>query len=249
MEPSHIDLAAGILLAAGFWRGWRKGLLRAILGPACLLIFSVIGVIHFDLTRNIVTSVLLALLGAAALSLLVRLLLIIGRARIPKEERDFVFIGSRMLGSIISTFWIAALLGAVLVLWAVVPLKKGTAGDIQKNILKSRSCFLANKFLVYPYPPVRNVLFTFQALLSPSHLQQLSAHPEFEAFLAHPKVQNTLRDPDILLYITRKDYKKLLAEPKVWDIIRDDKLMACLTRVSRKIYEEKSRKQKKAARK
>jgi hypothetical protein len=237
---SLTDIVVLVLMAFFFWRGWHSGLLRAFLGPICFGICLIIGVIHFDLTNNIMTALMIVGLGTWGLSTLLRLSLFIARRGIPKDHKNYVFGGSRLLGGIVSVFWAGSITLIILFVLAILPIPIAKFAEIQKDIHSSYTYGLLNNYVLYKNPATQKTVMALYILQDPVQMQKLSTLPEFQSFFSDPKIQDLLLDTEIVKLIEKKDAAHLIAHPKVKAIITDDGLMGKLFRLSKTLYSGKT---------
>ena len=70
-----LDLVVLLLLLFYAYRGWRKGILRSLIGPVSLIICGLIGIIHYDLNKNMITSLSIAIGGTFVLTIILSIIL------------------------------------------------------------------------------------------------------------------------------------------------------------------------------
>ncbi len=58
-------------------------------------------------------------------------------------------------------------------------------------------------------------------------MQKLMQDEDFRAFMAHPKIQVLMKDPEFLDLLKSKDFQKISSNPK-FSVLREDKELAAL---------------------
>jgi hypothetical protein len=234
------DLVFIGILIFSIWDGWRAGFIRCLLNPIFLFFFIPIGLINFDLNRNIAVSLLITLAGGFGLATLCRLVIFFFRRNIQRDFKNYVFLGSRILGGITSSIWKTCLFMAAVLLLSLLPanLMPGII-DLQKDLMSSRSYSYIQQNVLTRFPRVHNIYLTLSVFKDPTQNEELSQMPEFEAFYKNPKVQELIEDDGIKAFLAGRHFLPLLTHPKLIAVMTDDALMARLSLLSRRIYEEK----------
>lgn len=226
-----------LFLAVLFLRnGWRRGLMRTLIGPASLLLCSIIGIIYLDLTGNIMKSFLMATFGTLILSVTIKVALMIGRRTVAKEHRNYVFIGSRILGSFFSLFWKGGIALILLLLLTFFPEDIPHLQDIQKNINRSIAYSLMNQYIVSKVPPLKKTFNALSIFKDPRRMQQLSSSEDFQEFLHEEKIQAIASDEEIAEHIKNKNIAGLIANPKIRALMQDEQLMEKMFDLGQKIF-------------
>jgi hypothetical protein len=230
-ELNRIDICIIALLLLSLCTGWRKGFLRSMTAPIFFAIFSIIGVIHFDLTANIVHTFLIVATGTLVSSLIFKSLFLAGRRHIKKDFRDSTFLFSRLLGSIVNLSWNGTLLLIALLIITIT-----SSSDLAAISTRSHSYNYANAYIINRIPIARNVFLTLNILQEANMPAELTESPEYKAFFENPKVKDLRSDAHISNLIQNKNIFRLLSNRKVKSIFRDNALMQKLTVLSKKAY-------------
>ena len=161
------DVCMLVVIIISFSLGWKNGLLRSLIGPISFVIFSIIGIIYFDLTQNLPMALIITSAGSIGLSFIVTIALIFGRSTVKKNLRKYVFIGSRILGSIASVLWKGILALIIFFVIALLPSNDSKLSEIQADISQSETFRLANQYIISQAPPVRNIFLVLAVFQHP----------------------------------------------------------------------------------
>jgi hypothetical protein len=241
---SMTDFIVFMLLLFYLAHGWYIGFLRSILTPACFILCVLFAVINFDLNYNIVHSSLIVILGTFILSTIMRTFLLLMRRTVDKEFRNYVFWGSRLLGSIGSVCWRGVVTAVILLLVTLMPAQSNNMADLQNDILKSRAYSLVYQYGLDRVPIARHVVLTLSIFKDPAKTRQLSEMREFQAFFGNPNVKSLMADPNLTNALNKKNFLALLSNPYLKSVLFDQYLMKTLSNLSEKIYRETSAVQK-----
>ena len=228
-------LTLGLLF---FWGGWRKGFFRTLIGPLSLGIFAIFGALNYDINENLFKAVMITLVGSLCLSIVLRILLMIGRASADKKYRDEHMLISRFLGGMINLAWKGIVLAGILYLVTYIPFNFLKLDMVKEDILQSRTM----GYLGLVVEKKTNAALTLQKMLTvienPNQLQSLSETAEYKAFASDPKAQAIINDPEIQTLIKNRDFARLLGNPKIRAVITDENLTKKLSKLSERIYAE-----------
>ena len=231
-EVNRIDIFIISLLFLSLCTGWRKGFLRSMTAPIFFVLFCIVGVIHFDLTRNIVHTFLVVTIGTTVFSLLFKSLFLLGRHHVKKDFRDSTFLFSRLLGSIVNLSWNGTLLLIVVLIITIT-----SSSGLAKITAQSHSYNYANAYIVNRIPIARNIFLTLNILQQANLPAELTKSPEYKAFFKNPKVRDLRSDRHISDLIQNKNIFGLLSNERVKSILNDNALMQDLTVLSKKAYD------------
>lgn len=236
MLLTPIDYAVIGLLTISFLGGWMKGFVRSMLGPVSFAVCMVGGIIYYDISYNIFKSLFFVTLGTIGLTMILNLLFMFGRANIDPNLKNYVFWGSRVLGSITSVVWKGLIMGIILLLIVLFP--AGTSGLelAQKKIKESYSYALFNHYVVSQTPMAQNILAVLYAFRDPAQRSKMSSLREYYLFFEDPRVKAVFNDPEVQAQLQSDDLTTLITNPKVLAILRDDRLMDSLARLAKKLY-------------
>jgi len=221
-----------------FGVGLVKGLLRSLIGPICLVFWSIIGVLNFDLGNNIVSAVGIALAGSFISSVFLQFLFFLGKRSIQKQHRYYVFWLSRLLGGIVNAGWNGLLIAFLAVFLSLMPENFMGLASVQTNIAESRSYKKFYDYLISPLPLIKHVKVTISLFQDRALLQQYRSTKEYQTVFSDPKVKFLLQDPDIMEKMHSEDAVFLLGHPRVQELLKDEALMTNISALARIIYRD-----------
>lgn len=230
------DAIVLVLFLFFFWSGWRKGLLRSILGPLSLLLCSVAGIVYYDVSGNMFKAATIALAGSFILAFVIRILLFMGRATADKQYRDQTFIVSRILGGLLNLAWKGTIVLAVIFFTTLVPLNLPTLKTIKDDINSSKTLAYLNLYALSKTGKVRDAMKVFDVLKDPSKFETVTATKEYRAFATNPKVKEAFSDQDVVKLVEDRNVSQLLTHPKIKDLLRDEEVMKDFSDLVKKIY-------------
>jgi len=232
------DLVVLLLLIFFTYRGWRKGLLRSLIGPVSLVICGMIAMIHYDLNKNLVTSLTIAIIGSVVLSIVAMIVLSLMRLTVDKEYRDYIFWGSRLLGSIFNLIWKGAIISSILLSLAMLPTHIFGLHKLHTDVVESVSYSVAHR-LISKIKPAKEAAETLDLLNDSHYLDKLSSTDEYEKLMKDEKIQELRNDPEVAEMMDNKDIAGLMSNPKIIELLQDDEFMLKINELSRKAYQQK----------
>ncbi|MDZ4243259.1 MAG: CvpA family protein, partial [Candidatus Omnitrophota bacterium] len=125
--------------------GWRRGFLRTILAPLCLLICTVIGVFIYDLTHNIVKAAAFVSVGTLVATLLAHILLGMAKRTVDPNYRDYCIWYSRLLGSLFGLAWEGGITVLIVISLTLAPMKLYGIEKVQDDVQRSFAFSLMEK--------------------------------------------------------------------------------------------------------
>jgi len=242
MTTPYTDIIVGILLLFAFYTGWRKGLFRMILGPLALLFCTFFGALNYDVNQNLFQSLLIITVGTFLLTIVARTILFITRRTIDKAYRDKSFTISRLLGGLVSLVWKGSFLCLAILTIMSLPFTFGRLKDVKADISRSATMAFINGYLLGKFPPIQTVLKTADLLHQPNINIGIASSSEYKAFTNDPQVRAVMSDPQVHEALEKKEFIPLLTNPKVRKLLKNEETMRNLSKLTRKIYEENTKK-------
>lgn len=237
MNPNTIDIILVLLGLIYLLMGYNSGTLRALLGPIAFAVSCFSGMMYFDLTQNIVMGLLITVFGTLILTVLFKTVLSLSRVTVDKKYRDYLFLGSRVAGSLISLLWKGSITLSLMFLLMFLPDTISGIDNIKTNIRKSLTFHLMNRYTFRNQPTPESILNSLAVFKDDQKLYELSKTNEFQQLYNNKKIQDVLSDENILEMIRERDYGKLITHPKIIALIKNDVAMKDLTTLSKKLYE------------
>ena len=188
-------------------RGALRGFMKSLMVPLSIIIATFISIIYYQITKEIIVSLILGLFGPFFLHLLFKFLLkTFAKATNTEIKPTFL---SRLGGAILTLIWGWVFIIFALILLAVLPPWGNTLIAVHNDVTKSASYQLAKPWGESLFtPPPKNVAAVTSAV-STNDAKSLAEDPRF---------QKILQDPDIQKEIEAHDIVKLMANPKMIDL-------------------------------
>jgi hypothetical protein len=203
--------------------GINRGFLRSLMGPIAFILGSLLGLICFEMTKNLMWS-----FCVGALSPILITWGLSGLLNLWYPREDWVPNAlSQILGAVLTLLWGMPFILAFVVIASILPPANPVLKAINEDVNRSY-CFkqikpLINQFL--PEPKKTNP--SPGKTPSPSEIQALAEDPRFKAIR---------EDPEIQKQIEANNFGALMANPKMMaltqEVMKDPELMKKLLRAS-----------------
>ena len=219
------DLITSLLSLFLMALGYSRGFLRSLLGPIALIAATILSVIYYQYTGQLITSLMIGLVGPLVLLFILKFILKSWiSATKSKAKPEFP---SRLAGLAMTLLWGWVFIILTLVLLAIFPSLNSSLTFLHNDVTHSYSYALARpleNLLVKPAPATplrqRQAEQTRHARSAPAQGQSLATDPRF---------QKVLQDPEVQREIQERDYAKLMQNPKMMaltqQIMNDPSLM------------------------
>ena len=135
------DLIVSICLLLFFLGGFKDGLAKTLFGPLALAIGAMACMIYYQKTRNLVMALAISVAGPIIIKIIFNLLL---KGWNTFKKSEMLSLTSRISGGALSLLWSGAILGATLILIAIIPTQFGWLLKIQNNIADSNTYTVLN---------------------------------------------------------------------------------------------------------
>lgn len=199
------DITVGICLLLLTLNGASQGFLRSTVGPASMLLSSLLAWLVFVKTQHIGTALLVGLLGPFILGQILNLLIQL----MASKEAPVPSLISRIGGALLNLSWGVPLLAGGIVLLAILPIEHPTLTSIRMDISKSVTYKTLSQLLHLPDPQQKTKPIT------PPPPQKM------EDLISNPRFQKILEDPALLEAIEKKDFTKIISNPKIMELSND----------------------------
>lgn len=200
------DSAVLILSIFFLLRGASRGFMNSLIGPFSIIAATIISIIYYQATKNIIISLLIGLAGPLLLNLLFKFLL---KSWAKVTSPSFL---SRIGGAILNLIWGWVFIFLTLILLTVLPPWGETLKAIQHDVTKSRSYLIAK--------PFENTFFAApQQNATP--VTRRSLRNDAKSLAQDPHFQKILRDPEIQKDIDTHDFAKLMSNPKMMGLVQE----------------------------
>ena len=236
------DWIAAALALYFLTRGWRCGILSALLGPMSLALGLFLGYFYYAITKNILFALSIAVLGPIIFNILFYLGLKFWQKK--GEQDDLVSsLPSRISGSAVYLMYGGINSLFLLVLVLLIPDQMINLSAWRADIHRSHTYALIaptlTTFLFHEKDPNAGPLM-IQPMTNPQQAQALQADPEFQSLMSDDKLQKVLNDPELIEQVNKKDYTKLFTNPKILEMTQDEALLKKLFAIYAKILRAQS---------
>lgn len=238
MNAFDIIYISGLFIFFGI--GVIQGFLRSLIGPLCLAFWSIIGVLNYDLNKNIFLAAAIAIIGGLISSLIIKFFFFIGKQNVHAQHRYYVFWPSRILGGVLHMGWNGLIFGCIAAALSIMPSNFLGQQTIQKSVTSSTTYQMFSTYIIAPFPPLHNIQTTLTILQNHALLQRYQDTKEYAAVFSNPKIQELLSSPDITEKLQTKNAIFLLNDQRVKHILNDARLMTNITVLTKMIYREQS---------
>ena len=232
------DLSVVLLLVYFFYAGWKKGLLRILMGPIALVVGSIVAYIYYQQTKNLAISLIIGIVGPLLIEIGLSLILKF-TADAKKKEDQPIFTWGQFGGGIINLFWNGSIVALVLIFIAIVPFSVPWFEHIQTDVLHSRSFVILNQCSGNKLRSSQTSTPTAKMAANSKQAKNIQSTPEFQKLMDDPRIQALYNDPETLQEIKDKDIVKLLSNPKMQTVLQDPKLLQQFLAVNQKMMELK----------
>ncbi len=191
-------------------RGASRGLMNSLMGPFSIIVTTVLSIIYYQSTKDIIATLLIGLIGPLILNLFLKFLL---KTWIKSTNRDIRpgFL-SRLSGSFLTLIWGWVFIVFTLILLAVLPPWGKTLTAIHDDVSTSGSYINIAR-------PLGKALFAASKQNAPAATREASSR-DVKLLAQDPRFQKILQDPDIQKEIDAHDIGKLMRDPKMLDFVQ-----------------------------
>ncbi len=187
-------------------RGASRGFMRSLTVPFSIIAASVISIIYYQATQDMVASLLIGLVGPLLLNLLLKLLLKTSAS--PDVKTSFL---SRWGGAVLTLVWGWVFIIFTLILLTVLPPWEKTLAAVHNDVMRSSSYLIAKPWKERFFPASKQ---------NASTSATVSSSPDARSLANDPRFQTVLQDPDIQQEINTHDIVKLMGNPKMMDLVK-----------------------------
>ncbi len=190
-------------------RGASRGFMNSLIGPFSIIITTIISIIYYQTTKDMIASVSLGLIGPLLLIPLLKFLLKKWAKSTNREIKpDFL---SCLAGSILTLIWGWVFIIFTLILLTVLPPWGEPLTAVHNDVANSFSYLIAD--------PLEKVLFA-PSKQNAAALVNEASNPDAKSLAQDPRFQKILQDPEIQKEIDAHDIVKLMGNPKMMDLVQ-----------------------------
>ncbi len=208
-----------LLLCSGFliWRGASRGFLGSVLGPLALIFATVVSVVYYILTKDILISLLIGFLGPLILAWIFRWLLRSWKQTTNPEGK--LSLASRIGGAVLTWSWGMAMFIITLLLLAILPPINGPLQMMHKDIHQSKIYHLIKP-------------------LDMAAVDNPSSEDNIQSLSKDKRIQDIVNDPQIVEAIRHQNFVALMSNPKIVALTQDPAMIKKMTTVYRQLMQQ-----------
>ena len=204
------DIATLILSIFFLNRGASRGFMRSLTGPFSIIVTTIISIIYYQTTEDLIISLLIGLIGPLLLNYFLNFLLKTWAKATNTEIKPGFF--SCLGGSMLTLIWGWVFIIFTLILFTVLPPWGETLTAIHNDVGNSAS-------YGYIAKPLENALFATSKQNAAAAASEASSN-DAKSLAEDPRFQKILQDPDIQKEIDAHDIVKLMSNPKMMDLVQ-----------------------------
>ncbi len=199
------DLITLLLSVFLLMRGSSRGFLNSLLGPLCLILASVISILYYQATKDIVISLIIGLIGPLLLVFILKFFI---RTLSGDIETSSTLL-SRLGGALLTLIWGWVFIVLTLfVLTLLPPLGKVTIA-MHDDIVRSKSYLLVK--------PVEKLIFAAQPSNTTAN-KKASVTADAQSLAHDQRFQKVMQDPEIQKAVEERNFAKLMSHPKIMEL-------------------------------
>ena len=220
-------------------KGWRKGLMKMVLGPVSLAAGIIIGVVYYHKSHNMTISFLAGTVSPFVIRFLATFLLALWVKS--SNEKPSLSTSSRLTGCAFSILWGGCYVVAFLILLGLAPMRFGVLEKIHADVTGSKSYAILNRWMGKKSPVTSSNLAKISNVLSnPQQLEKYKTTEEFNTLMEDKQLQGILADEEITVQLNHQDYAKLLTNPKIQAIFQNEQLVRKIMALNKVILESET---------
>jgi len=218
-----VDYVIIALFVFFFYRGWSKGLLGTLLGPISLVIGCIIAYVFYLQTQKFVIALLISIFAPFLINFFCSLLL--KAMRKVKDEKNRLTFG-QMFGATFNVLWCGSIVILTLVLIVSIPVNAAWLQKIQEQITNSQSyTFVYHLFGENISNSAVNMRKVYSVYEDPERIRELQESKEFKQLMNNTKIQEVLKDEELVQNIRDKNFTKVLSNSKMQSLFQDKELL------------------------
>lgn len=210
------DIATLCVLMFLLWRGCRRGFVRSLLGPLAFFIGTMTAFYYYGMSTNLILSLIIGLVTPFVLYRVFRFFLDQFNSRAGGQVDPGPISG--LAGAAVTAAWGMSLTFPVVILLTYLPPLNPTMAAIRKDAAGSQT-----------FTMIKAATIAFKMPLTiPSGTHAASAaagNTPLQALANDPKIQDLLKDPDVIKAVEEKNYAALMSNPKFVNIAKDPAFM------------------------
>jgi uncharacterized membrane protein required for colicin V production len=233
--PNQTDLIIFVCFAAFFFIGWRKGFIRTIFGPLSLIIASVASYLYFHKSHDLITSLIIGIIGPFVLNFALGLVIKINQS--DDKKKDPLPVG-KWVGGFLNMFWEGSLVLLTVVLIAFLPSIPGIT-KIKNNVTQSKTYSLLKKVIDKKLPAsATDIESIIKIAEDPKVAQAVQDSKEYKDLMADYRIKRLFADEAVMEQIKNRDIGRLITNKALQEIMQDPKLIEKFITVNKEILKQ-----------
>ncbi|MBF0511033.1 MAG: CvpA family protein [Candidatus Omnitrophica bacterium] len=203
------DIVVLLLSILFLVRGASRGFMRSLFGPFSMIVATLMSIIYYQITKNIIVSLIIGLVGPFLLHLLLRIIFseITASESFNKKPRAM----SQLAGALLTFCWGWVFIAITLILLTFIPPLTGFLETIQKNVSQSYSYHFVKPLQDRFFPPPK------QNKVEEVENENTNVLSEAQSLAQDPHFQKMIQDPEIKQEMENRDIAALMKRPQVLD--------------------------------
>ncbi len=189
-------------------RGASRGFTHSLTGPFSVIVATIISIVYYKYTGDMITSAIIGLLGPLMLNLFLKFLLKTWAA-----SSDIIIkisFLSRLGGAILTIIWGWVFIIFTLILLTVLPPMGEQLTAMHNDVVRSNSYLIAR--------PFEDIFFAGSKKNTAAATGDASSNAK--SLADDPRFQKILQDPEIQQEINAHDFAGLMRNPKMMDFVQ-----------------------------
>ena len=177
-------------------RGSSRGFMRSLLGPFSIIVATIISIIYYQITKDIILSLVIGLIGPIFLHLFLKnLLKAYAKATNTEIRPDFL---SSLGGVILTLIWGWVFIIFTLLLLALLPPWGKTLSAIHNEVIDSGSYHLIKPLGDSFFAPSKQDVSAAASSSAANDAKSLADDPRFKKVLQDPEIQKEINNHDMV---------------------------------------------------
>jgi len=200
-----------LLLSIFFiFRGSSRGFIRSLLAPFSIIVATILSILYYQITKDMVLSLLIGLFGPMLLSFLLGMLLKSWAVATNTDIKPNFL--SRLGGAFLTLVWGWVFIAFTLILLALLPPWGRGLTMLRNDVTRSISYSIVLPFKESIFPsPSKNV----------ANITTATTVTNAKSLADDPRFQKVLQDPDIQNEIAAHDFARLMSNPKMMELTKE----------------------------
>jgi hypothetical protein len=192
-------------------RGASRGFMNSLIVPFSLIVATIISIVYYQYTKNLIVSLALGCIGPFLLGLFLKFLLQ-RWAEVTNTAIKPNFL-SRLTGAILTLVWGWVFIIITLILLAVVPSWGEMLTAVHNDVVKSKSYgSIAKPFEVVLFPPLKQNTATVTSANPNADAKSLAQDPRFQKIMQDPEIQKEIEEHDMVKLMSNPEMMALTQE-------------------------------------